>query len=133
MTAEDRAARQRAEAASADTARLDYVASIVSATLVARWALPVAAAVESERVARQGTNGLGLVLLAPAGLEISGDHRPREHDDGFTDERVIPCLTCGAQIRLALGPDLERRRSASIARHVERDPRHARARGRIRP
>ena len=110
-----------------DQQAAEYMAGVESAMQVARWAIPVAAAVEVERIARQGTNGLGRAdHLVHDGIQMSGDHRPREHDDGFTDERVIPCLICGAEIRLAFGPDLERRRAASIARHVERDPRHAR-------
>ena len=96
-----------------DQQAAEYMAGIESARQAARWAIPL---VEID----------GHDVEISGDLEISGDHRPREHDDGFTDERVIPCLICGAEIRLAFGPDLERRRAASIARHVERDPRHAR-------
>lgn len=111
MTAEDRAARQCAEAASTKPARLEglrldlagvapygvpdpmrqiradlerdaqrreYVAAVASAMLGARWAIPVPAAIEAERITRQGTNGLGLVdVLALDGVPMSGDHRPR--------------------------------------------------------
>ena len=60
-----------------DAQRREYVAGIESAMLVARWALPVSAAVEAERISRQGTNGLGLDPLAVDGVFLSGDHRPR--------------------------------------------------------
>lgn len=97
-----------------DQQAAEYAAGVESARQAVRWAIPVDLAIDEHDVEISGD------------LEISGDHRPREHDDDFTDERVIPCLICGAEIRLAFGPDLERRRAASIARHVERDPRHAR-------
>ena len=55
----------------------EYVASVESAMLAARWALPVSAAVEAQRLASEGTNGLGLVdHLAVDGFFLSGDHRP---------------------------------------------------------
>lgn len=61
-----------------DAQRREYVAGVESAMLAARWALPVEAAIEAERITRQGTNGLGLVdHLALDGVPISGDHRPR--------------------------------------------------------
>lgn len=104
-----------------DQQATEYYAYLESAMQAARWAIPVDLAVIATDHVLQHPGALPF-----DGLAISGDHRPREHDDGFTDERVIPCLICGAEIRLAFGPDLERRRAASIARHVERDPRHAR-------
>ena len=130
MTAEDRSARQRAEAECSKPARLadlrahletaapyaapdpmrqiradlerdaqrrEYVAGVESAMLAARWALPVSAAVEAERISRQGTNGLGLDPLAVDGVFLSGDHRPRH---GRLYARDVPrwegptCLGC---------------------------------------
>lgn len=60
-----------------DAQRREYVAGVVSGMLAARWAIPVEAAIEADRITRQGTNGLGLDPLAVDGVPISGDHRPR--------------------------------------------------------
>lgn len=128
-----------------DQQAAEYVAGIESEIQAARWSLPVSVAVEAWRNSQRGTNGPGLGPRAVFDLEISGDHRPRlgrrrlDLDDvaafnaerGIpsprspwagrrdTDEHVIPCLLCGAEIRLAReAPDFDERRAAAIAEHV---------------
>lgn len=65
--------RQRAE-----RAQEEALANAEAASQAGRWALSVAGAIEADRLARQGTNGLnaGDRLEDLIGCAISGDHRP---------------------------------------------------------
>lgn len=90
-----------------DRQRAEQAAALESVSQAARWAVPV---------------GVAQTAAGRAGFPISGDHRPGR----TTLEHVIPCLACGAEIRIAReAPHFEQRRAAAMHRHVERDPRHA--------
>lgn len=58
--------------------RQELAAHLVAISQQARWALPVESAIEAERLARRGADGLnaGHLLEDVIGIPISGDHRP---------------------------------------------------------
>lgn len=120
--------------------RAEHMAGVESAMQTARWAIPVDLAIAATEEVLQHPGALPF-----DGLTISGDHRPRvgrrrldlvdveafNAERGLpsprspwagrrdTDEHVIPCLLCGAEIRLAReAPDFDERRAAAIAEHV---------------
>jgi len=105
----------------------EFRSGVESAMQTARWSIPVDLAINAH------ADALAFDGAPFPDLEISGDHRPRlgrrrDDDDDVrspwagrrdTDEHVIPCLLCGAEIRLAReAPDFDERRAAAIAEHV---------------
>jgi len=117
----------------------EFRSGVESAMQTARWSIPVDLAINAH------ADALAFDGAPFPDLEISGDHRPRlgrrrlDLDDvaafnaerGLssprspwagrrdTDEHVIPCPLCGAEIRLAReAPDFDERRAAAIAEHV---------------